>query len=104
MQNEINRIQALYREWLQLYEKLQDSQHDWQRSHEIMDELSEFYFQGKFREFCEHIEQGQDVDLRTEGEYSVMSEDTLWNAFHEQQQLAWTRLRSAIDVLDKQEE
>ncbi|ULJ62192.1 DUF4298 domain-containing protein [Wielerella bovis] len=104
MQNEINRIQALYREWLQLYEKLQDSQRDWQRSREIMDELNQFYFQGKFREFCERIEQGEDVDLRTEGEYSVMSEDTLWNAFHEHQQLAWARLRGAIDVLDKQDD
>ncbi|ULJ59992.1 DUF4298 domain-containing protein [Wielerella bovis] len=104
MQNEINRIQALYREWLQLQEKLQREQKDWQRANQIMHELNAFYFDGQFQEFYEKMEQGADVDLRTEGEYSVMSEDTLWNAFHEHQQLAWARLRGAIDVLDKQDE
>ena len=41
------------------------------------------------------------VNLHTQGEYSVMSEDALWNAFADQQTLAWQRLRSAIAVLDK---
>lgn len=100
MQNHINQIQALYREWLQLNEKLNLAQQDWQRSTEIMQQLNDFYFNGAYRDYHEAIEQGAKIDLTTQGEYSIMSEDTLWNAFHEHQQMAWQRLRSAIAVLD----
>lgn len=41
------------------------------------------------------------MDLRTEGEYSIMSEDALWNALGEFHQLAWLYLRSSVDALDK---
>ena len=42
------------------------------------------------------------MDLRTQGEYSVMSEDAIWNALAEQDSLAWQRLRSAMAVLDRE--
>lgn len=42
------------------------------------------------------------MDLTTESEYSVMSEDTLWNTSCEYQSLLWHNLRFAIKHLDRQ--
>lgn len=100
MQNKINEIQSLYREWLQLHDKLATAQQDWQRCNTIMAQLNEFYFNGAYREFNEAIENGAKVDLTTQGEYSVMSEDALWNAFHEHQHMAWQFMRVAMATLD----
>ena len=50
-------------------------------------------FDGEFGRYHDALENGLELDLHTDGEYSVLSEDALWNAFHEQQQLAWQRLR-----------
>lgn len=100
MQTEIQRIQNLYGEWVKLHEKLVAAEQDWQRSQALMRELHDFYFNGKYMQYNEAIENGAEVHIDTQGEYSVMSEDALWNAFHENQQLAWSRLRAAVDVLD----
>lgn len=102
MQDKINQIQNLYREWLLLNEKMASAQQNWQRSNEIMQQLNDFYFNGEYRAFHEEIERGVKVDLSTQGEFSVMSEDTLWNAFHEHQQVAWQFMRLAMNALDPQ--
>ena len=101
-QARIDYIQQRYREWTLLLPKLQAAQQEWQRSAEIMRELASFYFDGEFGELHDALENGLALNLHTEGEYSVLSEDALWNAFHDQQQLAWQRLRSAIAVLDRE--
>ncbi|MDO5091543.1 MAG: DUF4298 domain-containing protein [Cardiobacteriaceae bacterium] len=103
-QQRIDHMQKLYREWTQLLPKLEAAQAEWQRGIDIMRTLGEFYFGGEYLQLHEAIDAGLGVDLRTEGEYSVMSEDALWDAFHEQDRLAWQRLRSAIAVLDRQGE
>ena len=103
MQPEIDRIQALYREWIDMQPKLAAAKQDWQRSRDIMQQLSDFYFNGRYQDFHTRIEQGEAVDLHTAGEYSVMSEDALWNAFHDQSTLAWERIRSSLAVVDPQE-
>ncbi|MBF0804225.1 MULTISPECIES: DUF4298 domain-containing protein [unclassified Neisseria] len=100
-QAHINEIQQLYREWIELQPKLEAGRRDWQRSAAIMRQLEQFYFEGGFARYHQAIENGLDIDLRTQGEYSVMGEDTLWNAFSDQQTLAWQWLRAAIAVLDR---
>lgn len=100
MQNDIQHLQQRYRECLQLQQKLQAAQQDWQRLNDIMRELNVFYFNGKYQQYHQAIEEGAAVDLRTDGEYSIMSEDALWNAFHEHQQIAWAQMRLAMSVLD----
>lgn len=101
IQARIDEIQLLYREWTQLLPKLQANHHDWRRSAEILHKLAHFYFDGEYRQYHEALENGLKINLDTQGEYSVMSEDALWNAFSEQQTLAWQRLRSAVAVLDR---
>ncbi|PJK10677.1 hypothetical protein CO614_07695 [Lysobacteraceae bacterium NML120232] len=99
-QARLDEIQKLYREWTLLAPRLEAAQQDWQRGADIIQELARFYFEGEYLRYHEAIENGLPVNLHTEGEYSVMSEDGLWHAFHEQHTLAWQRLRSAIAVLD----
>ena len=99
-QMRIDEIQQLYREWMQWLPKLQAAQSDWQHAAAIMQKLAQFYFGGEYNRYYNALANGLDVDLRTQGEYSVMSEDALWNAFGEQQTLAWQWLRSAVAVLD----
>lgn len=100
MQQEIDRLQALYREWVNLQPKLEAALADFRRSNELMAELSQFYFEGDYRAFHDRIEQGEAVKLYTEGEYSIMSEDTLWNAYHEQSETAWAFVRNGLAVVD----
>lgn len=101
VQARIDEIQALYREWQALVPRLEAAQADWQRGVDIMRALARFYFEGEYSRYHQAIEDGLAVDLHTQGEYSVMSEDALWNAFHEQDTLAWQRLRAALAVLDR---
>ncbi|MDO4696077.1 MAG: DUF4298 domain-containing protein [Neisseria sp.] len=106
-QRRVDEIQAVYREWLALQPKLERAEQDWRRSIELMAEMEAFYFgeaesSSDYSLLHEAEEQGLALDWTTEGEYSVLSEDALWNAFHEQQTLAWRRLRSALAVLDKE--
>lgn len=100
-QEELNEIQALYREWTRLMPQLEAAQQDWRCGEAIMRRLAQFYFNGGYRAAREAEEQGSQPDLRTEGEYSILSEDALWNAFHDQQTLAWQWLRAVIDTLDR---
>lgn len=101
MQERINHIQTIYRKWLNLHEQLLQMQKLSQESNSLMQELKDFYFEGEFRDFFEQIEQGTIVDLKTEGEHSIMSEDALWNAYQDHQNLLWQQLRDAVDALDK---
>ncbi len=99
-QTRIDEIQQLYREWMQWLPKLQAAQSDWQHAAVLMQKLAQFYFGGEYNRYYNALANGLDVDLRTQGEYSVMSEDSLWNAFGEQQTLAWQWLRAAVAALD----
>lgn len=101
MQARLHHVQRLYREWTLLLPRLQAAQLDWARGDEIMRELSRFYFGGGFLDCRDAIDNGALIDLRTEGEHSVLAEDTLWNALHDQRSLAWQRLRAAVEVLDR---
>lgn len=101
VQARIDEIQRLYREWTELLPKLEAAQQDWLRGVALMRELSHFYFGGEFMQYTHALENGLVLDLSTQGEYSVMSEDALWNAGAEQQALAWQWLRAAVAVLDK---
>ena len=100
-QTRIDEIQRLYREWTQWLPKLQAAQRDWQHAAALMQKLAQFYFGGEYNRYYDALENGLDVDLRTQGEYSVMSEDALYDAFGERQNLAWAWMRLAMKDLDR---
>lgn len=100
-QQRINHIQALYRQWLELQPKLEQAYQDWQDAIKVMQQLECFYFDGEFGRLYQAIDDGLDVDLTTQGEYSVMSEDALWNAFHDKDSMLWQMMRFAMKHLDR---
>ncbi|UXZ04403.1 DUF4298 domain-containing protein [Moraxella nasicaprae] len=100
-QTRINEIQAVYKEWLALHERLETAKQDLAKSAELMGKLEDFYFDGEWRELYEKIENGEQFDLTTDGEYSVMSEDTIWNAIHDHDSTLWDFMRFCVKHLDK---
>lgn len=100
-QRRVSKIQKLYHEWVQLVPTFEQSDKAWKRAIEIMDQLEDFYFEGEYNQVCDLIDNSAELDLHTQGEYSVMGQDTLWNATAEMQSMAWRRLRSAIAFLDR---
>lgn len=101
-QQRIEQVQAIYQEWLALQPKIQQAQADWQKNVELMAKLEEFYFDGEFLAIFDKMEDGLTLDLTTQGEDSVMGEDTIWDAVDEQQQALWWMMRFAVKHLDKQ--
>lgn len=101
MQQRLDEVQALYREWLACQPKLEQAQKDWQHSVAIMQKLEAFYTNGEYRQLNDAVDAGADLDLTTQGEYSVLSEDALWDALGEQDQQLWALLRFAVKHLDR---
>lgn len=100
MQKRIDEIQSKYREWCELLPQLEADIARWKHAASLMQDMDEFYT-NEYQACHQAIEEGADVDLRTQGEYSIMSEDALWNALGEFHQLAWEYLRSSVNALDR---
>ena len=100
MQKRIDEIQSKYREWCELLPQLEADIARWKHAASLMQDMDEFYT-NEYQACHQAIEEGADVDLRTQGEYSIMSEDALWNALGEFHQLAWEPLRSSVNALDR---
>ena len=66
---------------------------------QIMTELDKFYA-AEYMAYTNAVADGLPVSLRTEGEYSVLSEDALFDAFDDHYRLAWQWLREATAALD----
>ena len=98
-QQRINEIQAIYRQWLQLLPQLEAAQQQWQQAAQIMAELDKFYAT-EYMQYMNAVADGLPVSLCTEGEYSVLSEDALFDAFGDHYHLAWQWLRDATAALD----
>ncbi|ETD72626.1 hypothetical protein V757_03005 [Pelistega indica] len=100
MQEKINEIQQLYRQWLALQPKLEAAQEEWRHSMQIMQTIKDFY-ERDYLHYYEQIEkQDVNVSLATEGEYSIMSEDAIFDAIGEQHSLAWDWIRLGMQVVD----
>ena len=100
MQKRIDEIQSKYREWCKLLPQLEADIARWKHAASLMQDMDDFYT-NEYQACHQAIEEGADVDLRTQGEYSIMSEDALWNALGEFHQLAWEYLRSSVNALDR---
>ena len=99
-QRRIDEIQSLYREWLRLLPKLEAAQDEWRKAAEIVRKLDGFY-SGEYNRYYTEIENGLPVSLETEGEYSIMSQDALYDAFGDHYRLSWEWMRLAVASLDR---
>ena len=100
MQKRIDEIQSKYREWCELLPQLEADIARWKHAASLMQDMDDFYT-NEYQACHQAIEEVADVDLRTQGEYSIMSEDALWNSVGEFHQLAWEKLRSSENALDR---
>ena len=98
-QRRIDEIQSLYREWLRLLPKLEAAQDEWRKATEIVRKLDGFY-SGEYNRYYTEIENGLPVSLETEGEYSIMSQDALYDAFGDHYRLSLEWMRLAVASLD----
>lgn len=98
-QRRIDEIQSLYREWLRLLPELEAAQDEWRKAAEIVRKLDGFY-SGEYNRYYNEIENGLPVSLETEGEYSIMSQDALYDAFGDHYRLSWEWMRLAVASLD----
>lgn len=104
-QNRVDDVQEAYRQWLQLQEKLENSYKDLQESAALMQKMKDFYFGKDYRKIYDLLQENKlNLNLETQGEYSVMSEDAIWNALHEHQTLLWKFLKFAVKELDDKDE
>ena len=98
-QRRIDEIQSLYREWLRLLPQLEAAQDEWRKAAEIVRKLDGFY-SGEYNRYYTEIENGLPVSLETEGEYSIMSQDALYDAFGDHYRRSWEWMRLAVASLD----
>ena len=98
-QRRIDEIQSLYRQWLRLLPALQAAQRQWRQAEEIMAELDAFYARD-YLPLRDAAAGGLALSQTTEGEYGVLSEDALFDAFSDRHRLAWQWLRLATAALD----
>lgn len=96
----IEEMQFLYAQCQEVVEQLQRAQQEWQEGLAKLDSLAQFYFSDQWLDWQAKPELWQEID--TQGQYSVMSEDAIWNLLHEQRQLAIRWLRLAVEVLEKE--
>ncbi|WP_308031845.1 DUF4298 domain-containing protein [Neisseria cinerea] len=100
MQKRIDEIQSKYCGWCHLLPQLKEDIQRWKHAVALIRDMDNFYTH-EYQACHQAIEDGAELDLRTEGEYSIMSKDALWNALGEFHQLAWLHLRSSVDALDR---
>ena len=87
----IRRLEALYEEWAEVLPRLQAAQREWRTAHARLQELHHYYFNGEWRRDYEADEAGRLPEDMPRG---ILCEDTLYNAFIAERELAleWVQL------------
>ena len=101
LQEKLDHIQSLYRQWLAAKEVLERSRNELKQALKIMGELEAAYYSPEYSDLLHADAQGL-LDTKTPGEYSVMSEDTIFDELIDKDQALWATLRLCIDHLDRQ--
>ena len=89
-------LQQQYEQWHDLHRQMREAQQKWQAAEKLWQELQAYY---QSEQWLEDYENAPELSCR-EGEYSILSQDTLWNALEERRQQAidWMKLSlSAIE-------
>lgn len=94
----VQQFQDLYNQWCELAPLLEKSLDQWKQAEALLKPLSDFYGSEQWQELYDNFKE----PLDTQGNYSILSEDALWNAFHEQRQLALEWLKVITESLTKE--
>ncbi|WP_018652309.1 DUF4298 domain-containing protein [Actinobacillus capsulatus] len=85
MQQNIQQIQDNYGKLVKLLLELEKSLSQWEEAYQLMQQLDQFYHSPLWLELYDNAD---NIHLETYGNYSVLSQDAIWNAITEQYELA----------------
>ncbi|MDO4682369.1 MAG: DUF4298 domain-containing protein [Lautropia sp.] len=87
----IRKLECLYNEWEAMLPALQAAQTQWREARAKLDELKRYYHSEQWMRDVEADSTGR---IPTDMPRGILAEDTLYNAFHEEYQLAveWVQL------------
>lgn len=94
-QTELQQHQDRYNALMALLPELEKSLEQWKQAEALIKPLSDFYGSDAWHEAYDNFK----GELDTQGNYSILSEDALWNAFHEQHSLALEWLKAITTSL-----
>ncbi len=93
---QIQQLQDKYNQLITLQIELGKSLEIWQQAQRLSQELTDFYQSPKWLELHENYHKA----LETQGNFSILSEDAIWNSLSEQRQLKFRLLKLAVEMLE----
>lgn len=96
MQNDIQQMQDNYARLVELLPELEKSLSQWQESYQLIQQLNLFYHSPLWLELYDNAD---NIQLETNGNYSVLSQDAIWNAVTEQYHLTEELRKMITDFL-----
>ncbi|MFB6348435.1 DUF4298 domain-containing protein [Moraxella sp. ZJ142] len=100
LQAKLDHIQSVYRDWLSAKSALADAQQELERALSLIQEIETAYYSADFAALYQADAEGK-LNTATEGEYSVMGEDTIYNEFIEKDQILWSMLKLCVKHLER---
>lgn len=100
LQAKLDETQALYREWLDAKQQADEAYAAIEHAMAVMKKLEAAYFDETFIQLHDADAKGL-LDTTTLGEYSVLSEDAVYNALIDKEQLLWAHLKLCIEHLQR---
>ncbi|UOO81904.1 DUF4298 domain-containing protein [Uruburuella testudinis] len=98
MKHDPQHLQNQYARWEALREALETAQQQWQQADEILAELNEYYGSEQWYEDRENDQ----LQLDTGSHFSILDEDTLWEALQSRHDMALNWMRLGLDALDRE--
>lgn len=95
---ELQQLQDRYNQWCQLLPTLEQSLEQWKQAEALLKPLIEFYGSDAWRHLYDHF----DGPLNCQGNYSILSEDALWNALTEYHELCEEMAEQVVRPLSAQ--
>ena len=89
-------LQQKYAQWHDLHRQMREAQQKWQAAEKLWQELQAYY---QSERWLEDYENAPELSCR-EGEYSILSQDTLWNALEERRQQAIDWMKLSLSVIE----
>lgn len=99
MQQKIQKVQDHYNRLVELQQSLEKSIADWQESVVLMKKLEDFYFTPSWIELYSATET---FNIDTKGNYSVLSEDAVWNVLERLREIAEELQQSISPILENE--
>ena len=90
-------LQQKYERWRELRRRQEEAQTQWLEAEALLHELQAYYQSVQWRE-----DHANNVSLECkEGEYSILSEDTLWDMLTDRDELSIRWMRLGLDALER---